>query len=44
MIPIGAVLFVLAELLNLPGQIAWAKGNPAAPAPTATDAAKELSH
>jgi len=42
-IPIGAALFILAELLNLPGQIAWAKGRPAAPPPTATDAAKELS-
>ncbi|HWE25643.1 MAG TPA: TRAP transporter small permease subunit [Myxococcales bacterium] len=43
-IPIGAVLFVIAELLNLPGQIAWAKGRPSAPSPTSTDAAKELSH
>lgn len=43
-IPIGAVLFVIAELLNLPGQIAWATGRPAAPAPTSSDAAKELSH
>lgn len=43
-IPIGAVLFVIAELLNLPGQIAWAKGRPRAPSPTSTDAAKELSH
>jgi TRAP-type C4-dicarboxylate transport system permease small subunit len=43
-IPIGAALFILAELLNLPGQIAWAKGRPAAPPPTSTDAAKELSH
>jgi TRAP-type C4-dicarboxylate transport system permease small subunit len=42
-IPIGAALFILAELLNLPGQIAWAIGRPAAPPPTATDAAKELS-
>jgi TRAP-type C4-dicarboxylate transport system permease small subunit len=43
-IPIGAALFVVAELLNLPGQIAWARGRPAAPPPTSTDAAKELSH
>ena len=43
-IPIGATLFVLAELLNLPGQIAWARGRPAAPPPTASDASKELSH
>jgi TRAP-type C4-dicarboxylate transport system permease small subunit len=42
-IPIGAVLFVLAELLNLPGQIAWAKGRPAAPPPVSTDAAKEVT-
>jgi len=41
-IPIGAVLFVAAELLNLPDRIAWAQGKPAqgeAPA-----AATELSH
>jgi TRAP-type C4-dicarboxylate transport system permease small subunit len=43
-IPIGAVLFIIAELLNLPGQIAWARGRPAAPSPIATDASKELSH
>ena len=43
-IPIGAVLFVIAELLNLPGQIAWARGRPAAPSPTSTDASKELIH
>ena len=42
-IPVGAVLFVLAELLNLPDQIAWALGRPGAPAGT-PDAAKELSH
>jgi TRAP-type C4-dicarboxylate transport system permease small subunit len=41
-IPIGAALFVLAELLNLPDRIAWARGKPVqveAPA-----AATELSH
>jgi TRAP-type C4-dicarboxylate transport system permease small subunit len=43
-IPIGAVLFILAELLNLPDRIAWARGKPAAPAGAAPDAAKELSH
>jgi len=43
-IPIGAALFVLAELLNLPDQIAWAQGRPVAPAAAAPDAAKELSH
>jgi TRAP-type C4-dicarboxylate transport system permease small subunit len=42
-IPIGAALFVLSELLNLPGQIAWAKGRPAAPSPISTDAAKEVT-
>jgi TRAP-type C4-dicarboxylate transport system permease small subunit len=43
-IPIGAALFVLAELLNLPDQIAWAQGRPAAPAGGPPEAAKELSH
>ncbi len=43
-IPIGAGLFVLAELLNLPDYIAWAQGRPAAPAGATPDAAKELSH
>jgi TRAP-type C4-dicarboxylate transport system permease small subunit len=42
-IPIGAVLFVIAELLNVPDQIAWARGRPAAPPPISTDASKELS-
>jgi C4-dicarboxylate transporter, DctQ subunit len=43
-IPIGAVLFIFAELLNLPDRIAWARGKPAAAAGAAPDAAKELSH
>ena len=43
-IPIGAALFVLAELINLPGRIAWARGRPTAPAGGPPDAAKELSH
>ena len=42
-IPIGAALFVVAELLNLPGQIAWARGR-APGAGSSADAAKELSH
>ncbi len=41
-LPIGAVLFVVAELLNLPDRIAWAQRRPSAPA--APEAAKELSH
>jgi TRAP-type C4-dicarboxylate transport system permease small subunit len=42
-IPIGAALFVLAELLKLPERIDWARGvrPPAAAQP---EAAKELSH
>ena len=43
-IPIGAALFVLAELLNLPDQIAWAQGRPIGPTAAPPDAAKELSH
>jgi TRAP-type C4-dicarboxylate transport system permease small subunit len=43
-IPIGAALFVLAELVNLPDQIAWARGRPSKPGDAAADAAKELSH
>jgi len=43
-IPIGAALFVLAELLNLPDQIAWAQGRPVGPTAAPPDAAKELSH
>lgn len=43
-IPIGAVLFILAELLNLPDRIAWARGTSAPPPGAPPDAAKELSH
>lgn len=43
-IPIGAALFVLAELLNLPDQIAWAQGRAVPRGPAGADAAKELSH
>ncbi|HKC61623.1 MAG TPA: TRAP transporter small permease subunit [Myxococcales bacterium] len=43
-IPIGAALFIVAELLNLPDRIAWARGKPTAQAAAAPDAAKELSH
>jgi len=43
-IPIGAVLFVVAELLNLPGRIAWATGKAPPGPPAAAEAAKELSH
>jgi TRAP-type C4-dicarboxylate transport system permease small subunit len=43
-IPIGATLFVLAELLNLPDQVAWAQGRPVSPIAAPPDAAKELSH
>ena len=43
-IPVGAALFVLAELLNLPDQIAWAQGRAVPRAPAGSDAAKELSH
>jgi TRAP-type C4-dicarboxylate transport system permease small subunit len=41
-IPIGAVLFILAELLNLPDRLAWASGKTTVPA--APGAEKELSH
>ena len=42
-IPIGAALFVLAELLKLPERIDWARGvRPSAAAQP--EAAKELSH
>ena len=41
-IPIGAILFIVAELLNLPDRIAWAHKRPSAPA--GPDPAKELSH
>jgi len=41
-IPIGAALFVAAELLNLPDRVAWAQGRTAAASPQET--AKELSH
>ena len=43
-IPVGAALFVLAELLNLPDQIAWAQGRAVVPGGALPDAAKELSH
>jgi TRAP-type C4-dicarboxylate transport system permease small subunit len=43
-IPVGAVLFITAELLNLPDRIAWARGKPPSPAGAAPEAAKELSH
>ena len=42
-IPIGATLFVIAELLNLPDRIAWAQGRTAAAAPE-QGVEKELSH
>jgi TRAP-type C4-dicarboxylate transport system permease small subunit len=42
-IPIGAVLFIIAELLVLPDRIAWVNGR-APSAPAGADAAKELSH
>ena len=41
-IPIGAILCIVAELLNLPDRIAWAQKRPSAPA--GPDPAKELSH
>jgi TRAP-type C4-dicarboxylate transport system permease small subunit len=41
-IPIGAALFVLAELLKLPERIDWARGE--RPPPAQPEAAKELSH
>jgi len=42
-IPIGAVLFVFAELLNLPERIREARGE-AAPPSDAEQASKELAH
>jgi TRAP-type C4-dicarboxylate transport system permease small subunit len=42
-IPIGAVLFVVAELLNLPARIREARGE-AAPPSDAEQASKELAH
>jgi TRAP-type C4-dicarboxylate transport system permease small subunit len=42
-IPIGAALFVLAELLKLPERIEWARGT-RPPAAAQPEAAKELSH
>jgi TRAP-type C4-dicarboxylate transport system permease small subunit len=42
-IPIGAALFVVAELLNLPDRVAWAQGRTAAAAPE-QGVEKELSH
>jgi TRAP-type C4-dicarboxylate transport system permease small subunit len=41
-IPVGAILFIVAELLNLPDRIAWAQMRPSAPA--GPGPAKELSH
>ena len=41
-IPVGAVLFVMAELLNLPERLAWASGRNVAV--SGQDVAKELSH
>ena len=40
-IPIGAVLFIIAELLTLPDQLAWASGRRVV---TVDQTAKELSH
>lgn len=40
-IPIGAVLFVIAELLDLPERIAWAQGRKVV---VVDQTAKELSH
>jgi TRAP-type C4-dicarboxylate transport system permease small subunit len=40
--PIGAALFILAELLNLPDRLAWAAGKTGVPA--IPGAEKELSH
>jgi len=42
-IPIGAALFVVAELLNLPDRVAWAEGGKVVVS-AQQDAAKELSH
>jgi len=41
-IPLGAVLFVVAELLNLPDRLAWASGRKVAVG--GQDVAKEISH
>jgi TRAP-type C4-dicarboxylate transport system permease small subunit len=40
-IPIGAALFVVAELLDLPERISWASGHKVV---TVDQTAKELSH
>lgn len=40
-IPIGAVLFIVAELLNLPDRFAWASGRKVV---TVDQTAKEVSH
>ncbi len=42
-IPIGAALFILAEMLNLPDRLEWARGRTAAAAPE-QGVEKELSH
>ena len=42
-IPIGAALFILAEMLNLPDRLDWARGRTAAAAPE-QGVEKELSH
>ncbi len=42
-IPIGAALFVVAELLNLPDRLSWAMGRNVVVSPQ-QDTAKELSH
>jgi len=41
--PVGAVLFMIAEALNLPDRIAWAKGRPVETSPSA-DVKKEVTH
>jgi TRAP-type C4-dicarboxylate transport system permease small subunit len=41
-IPIGGALFILAEALNLPERIAWAKGRPVQPS-AAADVKKEVT-
>ena len=41
-IPVGALLFIVAELLNLPDRVAWAQKRPSAAA--GPEPAKELSH
>ena len=40
-IPIGAALFIVAELLNLPDRIAWASGRQVV---TVDQTSKEVSH